>query len=134
TTKHTKGTKNIKIMGQICKKAFMPDLIHVLNNAYVFNYIFGYAITALNALVESADELILLAPQTRVHKVADWDRLCADQPNEDDPPLDDNPCQCPVTPPENAVRIETASEEDSLSAACPVRRSWGDGAIIDRRR
>lgn len=61
----------VKIMGRIGKKEFVPDLIRVLNEADSLDYIYGTAITALNALDESADELILNAAQN--NEIKEWE-------------------------------------------------------------
>lgn len=61
----------VKIMGRIGKKEFVPDLIRVLKDADSLDYIYGMAITALNALDESADELILNAAQN--NEIKEWE-------------------------------------------------------------
>ncbi|WP_246293657.1 HEAT repeat domain-containing protein [Desulfobacter latus] len=61
----------VKIMGRIGKKDFVPDLIRVLKDADSLDYIYGMAITALNALDESADELILNAAQN--NEIKEWE-------------------------------------------------------------
>jgi hypothetical protein len=61
----------VKIMGRIGSKEFLPDLIRVLNDADFMAYIHGDAITALNALDESADEFILAAAQK--NEIGEWD-------------------------------------------------------------
>ncbi|WP_020586255.1 SEC-C metal-binding domain-containing protein [Desulfobacter curvatus] len=65
--------KIVKIMGQIGKKEFVPELLRVLNDADSLDYIYGDAITALNALDESADELILTAAQN--NKIKEWELI-----------------------------------------------------------
>ncbi len=61
----------VKIMGRIGSKEFLPDLIRVLNDADFMDYIYGDALTAINALDESADELILAAVQN--NEIKDWE-------------------------------------------------------------
>jgi len=63
--------KIVKIMGRIGKKEFVPDLIRVLNDVDSLDYIHGNAITALNAMDESADELILNA--ARNNEIEEWE-------------------------------------------------------------
>lgn len=63
--------KIVKLMRRIGKKEFVPDLIRVLNDADSLDYIHGYAITALNAIDESADELILNAAQN--NEIKEWE-------------------------------------------------------------
>jgi hypothetical protein len=53
----------VNIMGQIGKKEFVSDLIRVLNEADGLDFIYGDAISAINSMDESADELILKAGQ-----------------------------------------------------------------------
>lgn len=61
----------VKIMGRIGKKEFVPDLIRILNNADSMDYIYSDAITSLNALEESSDELILSAARNK--EIGDWE-------------------------------------------------------------
>nr|WP_320015684.1 SEC-C metal-binding domain-containing protein [uncultured Desulfobacter sp.] len=61
----------VKIMGRIGKKEFVPALIRVLNDTDSLDYIYGTTITALNALDESADELILNAAQK--NEIKEWE-------------------------------------------------------------
>nr|WP_319493089.1 HEAT repeat domain-containing protein [uncultured Desulfobacter sp.] len=61
----------VNIMGRIGKKEFVPDLIRVLNETDGLDIIYGDAISALNAIDESADQLILNAAQN--NDIKDWD-------------------------------------------------------------
>jgi len=51
----------IRMMGRIGNEEFVPDLIRVLRNSDSMDYIYSDAIRSMNALEESADEIILAA-------------------------------------------------------------------------
>ena len=61
----------VKMMGRIGNEAFVPNLIHVLRSSDSMDYIYGDAIRALNALDESADEIILAAIENK--ELDDWE-------------------------------------------------------------
>jgi len=61
----------VRMMGRIGNAAFVPDLIHVLRNSDSLDYIYSDAISAMNALEESADELILAAIKSE--ELGDWE-------------------------------------------------------------
>jgi hypothetical protein len=58
------------MMGRIGHKEFVPNLIHVLSNSDSMDYIYNDAIRAVNALDESADEILLAAIKNK--KIDDW--------------------------------------------------------------
>jgi hypothetical protein len=62
---------SVRIMGQIGNKDFVPDLIRVLQNADFMDYIYSDAITAINALDESADEDVITAIKNQ--ELGDWE-------------------------------------------------------------
>ncbi|MDM8536239.1 SEC-C metal-binding domain-containing protein [Desulfobacterales bacterium HSG17] len=62
--------QTVRLMGQMGNMEFVPDLIRVINNADSMSYIHGDAITAINALDESADEMILNAVKNQ--KIDEW--------------------------------------------------------------
>ena len=51
----------VKMMGRIGNEEFVPDLIHVLRTSDSMDYIYSDAIRAMNALDDTADEVILAA-------------------------------------------------------------------------
>ena len=51
----------VRMMGRIGNKEFVPDLIRVLAKSDSMDYIYSDAIRAINALDESADEIIITA-------------------------------------------------------------------------
>lgn len=61
----------VRIMGQIGSDEFVPDLMRVLRSADSEDYIHGDAIRAMNALDESADEIILAAVKNK--ELGDWE-------------------------------------------------------------
>lgn len=61
----------VRMMGRIGNKDFVPDLIHVLRNSDSMDYIYSDAIRAMNALEESADEIILAAIKNK--ELDDWE-------------------------------------------------------------
>ena len=61
----------VKMMGRIGNKEFVPDLIRVLNNADSLDYIYSDAIRAMNALDETADEIIITAIKN--NELGDWE-------------------------------------------------------------
>ena len=63
----------VRIMGRIGNKAFVPNLIHVLRKSDSLDYIYNDAIGAMNALDESADEIILAAVKNK--ELDDWAKL-----------------------------------------------------------
>jgi hypothetical protein len=60
----------VRIMGRIGNKALIPNLIHVLCNSDSMDYIYSDAIRAMNAMDESADEIILAAIRNK--ELDDW--------------------------------------------------------------
>ena len=60
----------VRMMGGIGHKEFVPNLIHVLRNSDSMDYIYSDAIRAMNALDESADEILLAAIKNK--KLDDW--------------------------------------------------------------
>jgi len=60
----------VRIMGRIGNKAFVPELVHVLRKSDSMDYIYSDAIRAMNALDESADEIILTA--IKDEELDDW--------------------------------------------------------------
>jgi hypothetical protein len=61
----------IRMMGRIGNEEFVSDLIHVLCNSDSMDYVYSDAIRAMNALEESADEIILAAIKNK--ELADWE-------------------------------------------------------------
>ncbi len=61
----------VRMMGRIGNEEFVPDLIHVLCNSDSMDYVYDDAIRAMNALEESADEIILAAIKNK--ELADWE-------------------------------------------------------------
>jgi hypothetical protein len=61
----------VRMMGRIGNKDFVPDLIHVLKKSDSMDYIYSYAIRAMNALEKSADDIILAAIKNR--ELGDWE-------------------------------------------------------------
>jgi hypothetical protein len=61
----------IRMMGRIGNEEFVSDLIHVLCNSDSMDYVYDDAIRAMNALEESADEIILVAIKNK--ELADWE-------------------------------------------------------------
>jgi hypothetical protein len=61
----------VRMMGRIGNEGFVPDLIHVLCNSDSMDYVYSDAIRAMNALEESADEIILAAIKNE--ELADWE-------------------------------------------------------------
>ncbi|MDM8536240.1 SEC-C metal-binding domain-containing protein [Desulfobacterales bacterium HSG17] len=55
----------VRMMGQIGSPDFIPALIRVLNDSGSMDYIFSDALFAINALDESADEMLLSAIENR---------------------------------------------------------------------
>ena len=60
----------VRMMGRIGHKEFVPNLIHVLCNSDSMDYIYSDAIRAMNALDESADEILIAAIKNK--KLDDW--------------------------------------------------------------
>jgi|GEM_PF-719878 len=61
----------VRMMGRIGNKDFVPDLIRVLKKSDSMDYIYSYAIRAMNALEKSADEIILAAIKNK--ELGDWE-------------------------------------------------------------
>jgi hypothetical protein len=61
----------VRMMGRIGNKEFVPDLMHVLRNSDSMDYIYDDAIRAMNALDESADEILLAAIENK--ELDDWE-------------------------------------------------------------
>jgi hypothetical protein len=61
----------VRLMGQIGNVAFVPTLLHILRNADSLDYIYSYSIRAMNAMDESADEIILSAIENK--KLSEWE-------------------------------------------------------------
>ena len=63
----------VRIMGQIGRKEFLPDLIKVLNNTEVLDFIYADSFKSIRALCESAGETVLKAVQDS--EIKDCDML-----------------------------------------------------------
>jgi HEAT repeat protein len=61
----------VRLMGQIGNEAFVPTLLHILRSTDSLDHIYSDAITAMNALDESADEAILYAIENR--ELSGWE-------------------------------------------------------------
>ena len=61
----------VRLMGQIGNEAFVPTLLHILRSADSLDHIYSDAITAMNALDESADEIILSAIENK--ELSEWE-------------------------------------------------------------
>jgi hypothetical protein len=61
----------VRMMGRIGNEAFVPNLIHVLRRSDNMDYIYSDAIRAMNALDDSADEIILAAIENK--ELDDWE-------------------------------------------------------------
>lgn len=61
----------VRLMGQIGNEAFVPTLLHILCSADSLDHIYSDAITAMNALDESVDEIILSAIENK--KLSGWE-------------------------------------------------------------
>jgi hypothetical protein len=61
----------VRMMGRIGNEAFVPNLTHVLRRSDSMDYIYSDAIRAMNALDESADEIILVAIENK--ELDDWE-------------------------------------------------------------
>jgi hypothetical protein len=61
----------VRLMGQIGNEAFVPTLLHILRSTDSLDHIYSDAITAMNALDESADEIILTAIENK--KLSGWE-------------------------------------------------------------
>ena len=61
----------VRLMGQIGNEAFVPTLIHILRDADSLDHIYSDAITAMNALDESADEIIFSAIENK--ELSEWE-------------------------------------------------------------
>jgi HEAT repeat protein len=61
----------VRMMGRIGNEEFVPNLIHVLRNSDNMDYIYSDAIRAMNALDDSADEIILAAIKNK--ELDDWE-------------------------------------------------------------
>jgi len=61
----------VRLMGRIGAKEFVPDLMNVLCNSDSMDYIYSDALRAMNALDESADEIIITAIENR--ELGDWE-------------------------------------------------------------
>jgi hypothetical protein len=61
----------VRMMGRIGNEEFVPNLIQVLRNADSMDYIYSDAIRAMNAMEESADEIILAAIKNK--ELGDWE-------------------------------------------------------------
>jgi len=55
----------VRMMGRIGNEAFAPNLIDVLRRSDSMDYIYSDAISAMNALDDSADEIILAAIENK---------------------------------------------------------------------
>ena len=65
------GIWAVRMMGEIGDKTFVPDLINALSNSDSLDFIYGDALRAMNALDESADEMILTAIKN--NELGDWE-------------------------------------------------------------
>jgi len=61
----------VRMMGRIGNEAFAPNLIDVLRRSDSMDYIYSDAISAMNALDDSADEIILAAIENK--ELDDWE-------------------------------------------------------------
>jgi hypothetical protein len=61
----------VRLTGRIGNKEFISDLIRVLAKSDSMDYIYSDAIKAINALDESADEIIITAIMS--HELGDWE-------------------------------------------------------------
>ena len=61
----------VRLMGQIGDEEFVPNLLHILRNADSLDYIYSDAIRAMNALDESADEIIFSAIKNK--ELSEWE-------------------------------------------------------------
>ena len=61
----------VRLMGQIGNEVFAPTLLHILRSTYSLDHIYSDAITAMNALDKSADEIILTAIENK--KLSCWE-------------------------------------------------------------
>jgi HEAT repeat protein len=61
----------VRMMGRIGNEEFVPNLIHVLRHSDSLDYIYSDAIRAMNALDDSADEIILAAIKNK--ELEDWE-------------------------------------------------------------
>ena len=65
------GIWAVRMMGEIGDKSFVPDLINVLSDSDSLDYIYSDALRAINALDESAHEMILAA--IKDNGLSDWE-------------------------------------------------------------
>jgi SEC-C motif-containing protein len=61
----------VRMMGRLGNEAFVPNLIHVLRRSDSMDFIYSDAIRAMNALDDSADEIILAAIENK--ELDDWE-------------------------------------------------------------